>query len=98
MINAAKIKGTKLKDEKYLFLGAGSAGIGLANLLCSALVAQGLTLKEAQSRVNMFDINGLLEDTRKDLVDFQKPYAHKHPRRGISSLLSRASSPPRSSA
>jgi malate dehydrogenase (oxaloacetate-decarboxylating)(NADP+) len=78
MINAAKIKGTKLKDEKYLFLGAGSAGIGLANLLCSALVAQGLTLTEAQSRVYMFDVNGLLEDTRKDLVDFQKPYAHKH--------------------
>ena len=33
MINAAKIKGKKLSDEKYLFLGAGSAGIGLANLL-----------------------------------------------------------------
>ena len=78
MINAAKLKGTKLKDEKYLFLGAGSAGIGLANLLCSALVAQGMTLKEAQSRVYMFDINGLLEATRKDLVDFQKPYAHQH--------------------
>jgi malate dehydrogenase (oxaloacetate-decarboxylating)(NADP+) len=78
MINAAKLKGTKLKDEKYLFLGAGSAGIGLANLLCSALVAQGMTLKEAQSRVYMFDINGLLESTRKDLVDFQKPYAHQH--------------------
>jgi malate dehydrogenase (oxaloacetate-decarboxylating)(NADP+) len=78
MINAAKIKGTKLKDEKYLFLGAGSAGIGLADLLCSALVAQGLSLKEAQSRVYMFDINGLLESTRTDLVGFQKPYAHKH--------------------
>jgi malate dehydrogenase (oxaloacetate-decarboxylating)(NADP+) len=78
MINAAKIKGTKLKDEKYLFLGAGSAGIGLANLLCSALVAQGMTLKDAQSRVYMFDVNGLLESTRTDLVDFQKPYAHKH--------------------
>jgi malate dehydrogenase (oxaloacetate-decarboxylating)(NADP+) len=78
MINAAKLKGTKLKDEKYLFLGAGSAGIGLANLLCSALVAQGVTLKEAQSRVYMFDINGLLESSRKDLVDFQKPYAHQH--------------------
>jgi malate dehydrogenase (oxaloacetate-decarboxylating)(NADP+) len=78
MINAAKLKGTKLKDEKYLFLGAGSAGIGLANLLCSALVAQGITLKEAQSRVYMFDINGLLESTRKDLVDFQTPYAHQH--------------------
>jgi malate dehydrogenase (oxaloacetate-decarboxylating)(NADP+) len=78
MINAAKIKGTKLKDEKYLFLGAGSAGIGLANLLCSALVGQGMSLKEAQSRVYMFDVNGLLESSRKDLVDFQKAYAHDH--------------------
>ena len=78
MINATKLKGTKLKDEKYLFLGAGSAGIGLAGLLCSALVAQGTTLKDTQSRVYMFDINGLLESTRKDLVDFQKPYAHQH--------------------
>jgi malate dehydrogenase (oxaloacetate-decarboxylating)(NADP+) len=78
MINAAKLKGTKLKDEKYLFLGAGSAGIGLADLLCSALAAQGMKLKEAQSRVYMFDINGLLEATRTDLLDFQKPYAHQH--------------------
>src|SRR5262249_57587969 len=78
MINAAKIKGTNLSDEKYLFLGAGSAGIGLADLLCTAMVQEGLSLKEAQSHVYMFDINGLLEDTRKDLVDFQKPYAHKH--------------------
>jgi malate dehydrogenase (oxaloacetate-decarboxylating)(NADP+) len=78
MINSVKVKGTKLKDEKYLFLGAGSAGIGLANLLCSALVQQGMTLKDAQSRVYMFDVNGLLASTRTDLVDFQKPYAHKH--------------------
>jgi malate dehydrogenase (oxaloacetate-decarboxylating)(NADP+) len=78
MINAAKIKGTKLSDEKYLFLGAGSAGIGLANLLCSALVEEGLTLEQAQSKVYMFDINGLLESTRTDLVDFQQVYAHKH--------------------
>jgi malate dehydrogenase (oxaloacetate-decarboxylating)(NADP+) len=78
MINAAKLKGTQLKDEKYLFLGAGSAGIGLADLLCSALVAQGMSLKDAQSRVYLFDVNGLLESTRKDLIDFQKPYAHQH--------------------
>src|ERR1700758_3773594 len=78
MINATKLKGTKLRDEKYLFLGAGSAGIGLADLLCSALVQQGLTLKDAQSHVYMFDINGLLESSRTDLVDFQKPYAHQH--------------------
>jgi malate dehydrogenase (oxaloacetate-decarboxylating)(NADP+) len=78
MINATTLKGTQLKDEKYLFLGAGSAGIGLANLLCSALVDQGMSLEDAQARVSMFDVNGLLESTRTDLVDFQRPYAHQH--------------------
>jgi malate dehydrogenase (oxaloacetate-decarboxylating)(NADP+) len=78
MINAAKIKKTKLSDENYLFLGAGSAGIGLAGLLCSAMVGEGLTLEQAQARVHMFDVNGLLEMTRTDLVDFQLPYAHQH--------------------
>ena len=33
---------------------------------------------DAQSRVYMFDVNGLLESTRTDLVDFQMPYAHSH--------------------
>lgn len=79
MINATRLKGTQLAEERYLFLGAGSAGIGLANLLCSALVDQGMSLEEAQSRVSMFDVNGLLESTRSDLVDFQLPYAHPHP-------------------
>src|SRR5215469_14196695 len=78
MINAARLKGSKLKDEKYLFLGAGSAAIGLADLICSAMVQEGMLLKDAQARVHMFDINGLLDDSRKDLFDFQKPYAHKH--------------------
>ncbi len=78
MLNAIKIKGTKLKDEKYLFLGAGSAAIGLSNLLCSALVAEGMPLKEAQSKISLFDVNGLLESTRTDLVDFQRCYAHEH--------------------
>src|SRR6476469_11014261 len=78
MINASKLKGVELKDEKYLFLGAGSAAIGLADLLCSALVGQGMKLKDAQSRVYMFNRHGLLESTRKDLSDFQKPYANQH--------------------
>lgn len=78
MINACKLKGSKLSDESYLFLGAGSAGIGLANLLCSALVEEGLTLEQARGRVHMFDVAGLLEASRTDLVDFQRPYAHPH--------------------
>src|SRR6476469_778863 len=78
MINATRLKGTKLQDEKYLFLGAGSAAIGLAGLLCTALVEQGMTLDDARAKVHMFDINGLLEPSRTDLVDFQRPYAHSH--------------------
>src|SRR5262245_7850990 len=42
------------------------------------MAEEGLTLKQAQARVSMFDIHGLLETTRKDLFDFQKRYAHKH--------------------
>lgn len=78
MINAVKLKGTRLRDERYLFLGAGSAGIGLANLLCSALVAEGMALKDAQRNVWMFDVHGLLQSGRTDLYDFQRPYAHDH--------------------
>lgn len=76
MINAVKLKGTRLEDESYLFLGAGSAGIGLANLLCSALANRGMPLEDARARVHMFDVRGLLESSRTDLVDFQLPYAH----------------------
>ncbi|WP_300164327.1 NAD-dependent malic enzyme [Solidesulfovibrio sp.] len=78
MVNACRAKGTKLVDESFLFLGAGSAGIGLADLLCSALTEEGLSLEAARARVHMFDVVGLLESTRTDLVDFQKPYAHPH--------------------
>lgn len=78
MINATRLKGTKLRDEKYLILGAGSAAIGLADLICSAMVQQGMKLEDARSRVYLFDVNGLLEDGRNDLFDFQQPYAHRH--------------------
>ena len=38
---------------------------------------EGLSATEAQARISLFDINGLLESSRKDILDFQKPYAHK---------------------
>lgn len=78
MISATLMKGSKLTDEKYLFLGAGSAGIGLANLLCSTLVQEGMSEEEARSHVYMYDVNGLLESSRDDLLKFQRPYAHDH--------------------
>jgi malate dehydrogenase (oxaloacetate-decarboxylating)(NADP+) len=78
LLAALKVKGGKIRDERILFLGAGSAAIGLAGLIASAMVQEGLSLKDAQARISMFDVNGLLEPSRKDLFDFQKPYTHAH--------------------
>ena len=97
MINASKLKGVELKDEKYLFLGAGSAAIGLADLLCSALVGQGMKLKDAQSRVYMFNRHGLLESTRRIFPTSRSRTRTSMHRSGTSSPPSKASSPPPSS-
>src|ERR1700757_3892312 len=78
VINALKLTGGKIRDQRILFLGAGSAAIGLAGLIASAMVQEGLSLKGAQARISMFDVNGLLEPSRKDLFDFQVPFAHPH--------------------
>jgi len=76
LINAMKIKKEKFSQQRILFLGAGSAGVGIANLIVSVMVQEGLTIKEAQSRISLFDVHGLLESKRTDLLDFQRPYAH----------------------
>ncbi|WP_299585192.1 NAD-dependent malic enzyme [uncultured Microbulbifer sp.] len=75
MINALKIKQGTLKGEKIFFAGAGSAGIGLADLFVSELINEGLSREDAQNHIIMFDEKGLLVKSRKDLFDFQKPYA-----------------------
>jgi malate dehydrogenase (oxaloacetate-decarboxylating)(NADP+) len=76
LLNAVRIKGSQLSDEKVLFLGAGSAGIGIADLIVSAMRGEGLSEEQARRRISLFDLNGLIEPSRKDLQDFQKPFAH----------------------
>jgi malate dehydrogenase (oxaloacetate-decarboxylating)(NADP+) len=78
LITALQILDAKLVDQRILFLGAGSAGIGIANLLASAMQQQGLTKEEAAARISLFDINGLIEPSRKDLSSSQQVYAHQH--------------------
>ena len=56
LINALKITGGQLKDQRILFLGAGSAAIGLANLIVSALGQQGIAPEDARQQIRMFDI------------------------------------------
>lgn len=75
---ALRITGQKLTNQRFLFMGAGSAATGIAELISEAMVMEGLTIEEARGRNWLFDINGLVESTRTDLADFQKPFAHQH--------------------
>lgn len=78
LFSALRVTGGKLGDQRILFLGAGSAGIGIADLIASAMTLEGLSLEQARERISHFDVNGLLEPSRTDLFDFQRPYAHPH--------------------
>lgn len=66
-----------LTEQRTLFLGAGSAGIGIANLLVSAMQSHGLSQAAARARISMFDADGLLESSRTNLSAEQKVYAHE---------------------
>ncbi len=77
LTTALQIIDAPLTDQRVLFLGAGSAGIGIAKLIAAAMQAKGLSQDEARSRISMFDIDGLLEPSRANLSEAQKVYAHK---------------------
>jgi malate dehydrogenase (oxaloacetate-decarboxylating)(NADP+) len=75
MYGALRITGQKLADQRFLFLGAGSAATGIAELISLAMARDGMDLAAARRRNALFDINGLLVTSRTDLADFQKPFA-----------------------
>ena len=77
ILGALKISGDTLTDKKYVCFGAGTAGVGIANLVMSEMVAQGLSEEEARSRFYLVDKQGLLFDDMTDLTIEQKPFAHK---------------------
>ena len=77
LINALKITGSQLKDQRILFLGAGSAAIGLADLIVSALGQQGVPTETARQQIRMFDTQGLVVAGRPGLAAHKLPYAHK---------------------
>lgn len=78
ILSALRITGGSLVDQTFLFLGAGSAGVGIADLLTQLIVAEGTSGGRARARIWLFNRNGLVESGRNDLFDFQRPYAHQH--------------------
>jgi malate dehydrogenase (oxaloacetate-decarboxylating)(NADP+) len=79
LINSLKITGGQLKEQRVLFLGAGSAAIGLADLIVSAMDQQGLAPDVARQQIRMFDTQGLVVAGRPGLAPHKLPYAHKLP-------------------
>lgn len=75
---ALRISGGKLTEQTFLFLGGGSAATGIAELISEAMVLEGLPIDQARARNWLFDVNGLMVNSRSDVADFQKPFAHDH--------------------
>ncbi|MFT8550165.1 MAG: NAD-dependent malic enzyme [Acetobacter okinawensis] len=79
LITALKIKNETLSQQRFLFLGAGSSGLGTADMLVSALKQEGMSEQDAIARITLMDVDGLLEKTRTDLTPQQKRYAKSLP-------------------
>lgn len=74
-MSAAKAKGTKVSDEKILFLGAGEAALGCSALLVQAMMEEGLTEEQAKDRIFLFDSKGLVVKSRTNLSESKLEFA-----------------------
>ena len=74
-VGASKVAQKNMKDHKIVFVGAGSAAIGVADYLRFAMIEEGLSEKEARARFWVVNSDGLLDSDRRDLSDEQKTYA-----------------------
>lgn len=77
--SSTRISGHKFADLRIMFLGAGSAATGMANLIHPALCNTGLSHNEALQRLYFVDQDGLVVKSRQDLAEHILPYAQDHP-------------------
>lgn len=94
LISASRAAGKQLKDQTIAFLGAGSAGCGIAEQIVAQMVVEGLSDAEARARVYMVDRFGLFTSNQPNLLDFQRKLAQSPDRvahwgnpEGVISLL-----------
>lgn len=77
-LSALRITGGKLADSRVLLLGAGEAGIGIAENIVNVLVEEGLSKTEARKRCWFLDSKGLVVKGREQLSGHKLNYAHDH--------------------
>lgn len=79
LLSACRVKGERLQDQRLLFLGAGASAAGVAHLIVSAMVREGLSEADARMRIWFTDSKGLVTAGRDDLAPHKQPFAHPHP-------------------
>jgi len=79
IIAALRITGSKLSEQRLLFLGAGEAGIGTADTFVAALVEQGISVEDARKCCSFVDTQGLLVADREKIAPQKQRYARQHP-------------------
>lgn len=82
-----RITGHQFADLNIMFLGAGSAATGIADLMVTAFMDAGLTKEEAYKRLSIVDIHGLLVKERTDLEHHNAPYAKDKPRMSFTEAI-----------
>lgn len=75
---SSRITKIKFSDLRIMFLGAGSAATGIADLMVVAFMNEGMSREEACRHLWFVDVNGLAVKNRKDLMEHNIPYAHDH--------------------
>ena len=78
LLSTLRVTGGQLTDQKLLFLGAGEAATGIADLVVSAMVAGGATEAAARMRNWLVDSRGLVVKSRSGLTEHKLAYAHEH--------------------
>jgi malate dehydrogenase (oxaloacetate-decarboxylating)(NADP+) len=76
---ATRVIDRPFRDLRIMFLGAGSAATGIADLMASAFASEGLSRDDSLRRLWFVDVNGLVVRSRTDLMPHNLPYAHDHP-------------------
>ncbi|MDT5291357.1 MAG: hypothetical protein QOF88_6246 [Mycobacterium sp.] len=83
LYSGVKVTRIPMKDQKVVVFGAGTAGIGIADQIRDAMVADGATAEQATAQIWAIDRQGLLFDDMDDLRDFQVPYAKNRQQLGV---------------
>jgi malate dehydrogenase (oxaloacetate-decarboxylating)(NADP+) len=78
MLSALRITGGRMSDHRVLLLGAGEAGMGIADNIVAVLMEEGLSKDEARRHIWFVDSKGLIVKGREGLTSHKLHYAHDH--------------------